>query len=178
MNNALIVYHSGTGNTEKVARAIQKGLERAGKTVTIRTIAEAKREDLYEYDLVCVGSPVVHALPPAPVLDFIRENDVRYREQMEVMLGSPKLINKNALVFCTYAGPHCGVNEALPAGKYIRQFLEHLGFEVRDEWYELGEFKGWEEGSVAGSSGDIRGHPDDDDLLLIELKAARLAKTL
>ncbi len=49
---------------------------------------------------------------------------------------------------------------------------------MRDEWYELGEFKGWEEGSVAGSSGDIRGHPDDDDLLLIELKAARLAKTL
>jgi hypothetical protein len=112
------------------------------------------------------------------VLEFIRENDNRYRDAMEVMLGSPKLVNKTALVFCTYSGPHCGLNEALPTGKYIRQFLEHLGFDVRDEWYELGEFKGWGEGSVIGKSGDLRGRPDGDDLLLIELKAAQLAKTL
>jgi flavodoxin len=178
LNNALIVYHSSTGNTEKVAHAIKKGIERAGRTVTIKTLAEARNVDFYDYDLVCFGSPVIHALPPAAVLDFIHANDERYRKQMEVMLGSPKLINKNALVFCTYTGPHCGLNEALPAGKYVRQFLEHLGFEVRDEWYELGEFKGWEEGSVIGRSGDVRGRPDGDDLLLIELKAARLAKSL
>jgi multimeric flavodoxin WrbA len=178
LNNALIVYHSGTGNTEKVAHAIRKGIERTGKSVTIKTISEAQQEDFYDYDLVCFGSPVIHAMPPSAVLEFIRKNDERYREKMEVMLASPKLINKNALVFCTYAGPHCGLSEALPAGKYIRQFLEHLGFEVRDEWYELGEFNGWENGSVAGRSGDIRGRPDEEDLLLIELKAARLAKTL
>lgn len=178
LNNALVLYHSGTGNTEKVAHAIKRGIERAGRRATIRTVAEARNEDLYDYDLVCFGSPVIHALPPAAVLDFIRWNDERYRSRMEVMLASPKLINKNALVFCTYAGPHCGVNEALPAGKYIRQFLEHLGFEVLDEWYELGEFNGWEQGSVAGRSGDVRGRPDDDDLLLVELRAARLAKSL
>jgi len=178
LNNALVVYYSSTGNTEKVAHAIKKGIERTGRKVTMKTVAEAASEDFYDYDLVCFGSPVVHALPPTAVLDFIRANDKRYRDAMEVMLDSPKLVDKTALIFCTYSGAHCGLNEALPAGKYIRQFFEHLGFDVRDEWYELGEFKGWEEGSVIGKSGDIRGRPDGDDLLLVELKAAQLAKTL
>jgi menaquinone-dependent protoporphyrinogen IX oxidase len=179
MENALIVYHSDTGNTRKVAVAIKRGLERAGWDVTLKTVDEAKgADDFFEFDLVCIGSSVIHALPHQKVLEFIRANDVRYRREKEVMLASPKLINKDALVFCTYSGPHCGLNEALPAGKYIRQFLEHFGFEVKDEWYEVAEFDGWDEASVKGKLGDIRGRPTDDDLLLVELKAAQLARSL
>ena len=178
MNNALIIYHSGTGNTEKVAFAIKKGIERAGKSVVIKTVSEATEEELYDYDLVCFGSPVLHALPSPQVLDFIKKADKRYRAGFEVMPASPKLINKNALVFCTFSGPHCGVSEALPTGKYIRQFLEHLGFDVKDEWYEVGEFHGWEEGSTQGLMGNLKGRPNDDDLALVELKAVRLARSL
>lgn len=178
MNNALIVYHSQTGNTEKVATAIKKGIERAGKSVTIKRVDEATDEELYDYDLVCFGSPVVHALPPPAVLEFIKKNDTRYRNAGEVVLSSPRLSNKSALVFCTYSGPHCGLNEALPTGKYIRQFLEHLGFDVKDEWYEVGEFHSWGEASARGKLGDITGRPHDDDLALVELKAARLARSL
>jgi glycerol-3-phosphate cytidylyltransferase-like family protein len=178
MDNALIVYHSDTGNTRKVAQAIQRGLERAGRAVTLKTVDEAKGADLYQFDLVCMGSSVVHAFPHKKVLEFIEANDVRYRQEKEVMLASPKLINKDALVFCTYSGPHCGLNEALPVGKYIRQFLEHFGFDVKDEWYEVAEFSGWDEASVKGRLGDIRGRPTEDDLLLVELKAAQLARSL
>jgi flavorubredoxin len=178
MNNALIVYYSQTGNTEKTAIAIKKGIERAGKSVTIKRVEEAAEEDLYDYDLVCFGAPVHHCMPPAQVLEFIEKNDRRYRNDREVPLASPVLINKSALVFCTYSGPHCGLNEALPAGKYIRQFLEHLGFDVKDEWYEVGEFHGWREASVHGRLGDITGRPHDDDLNLVELKAAQLARSL
>ena len=178
LNNALIIYHSQTGNTEKTALAIKKGIERAGKSATLKRIEEAITEDFYDYDLICFGSPVHHSLPSPQVLEFIERNDKRYRHTGEVVLASPKLINKNALVFCTYSGPHCGLNEALPAGKYIRQFLEHLGFDVKDEWYEVGEFHGWNEASVQGKLGDITGQPHEDDLVLVELKAARLARSL
>jgi flavodoxin len=178
MDNALIVYLSRTGNTEKVANAIKKGIERAGKSVTIKTLEEAIDEDLYDYDLVCFGTPILHALPPRPVLEFIEKNDERYRRAGEVVLASPKLINKNALVFCTFAGPHCGISEALPTGKYIRQFFEHLGFEVKDEWYEVGEFRSWKEANVEGRLGDITGRPHDDDLVLLELKTAQLVRSL
>jgi hypothetical protein len=102
----------------------------------------------------------------------------RYNDDGDLVLASPKLINKNALVFCTYSGPHCGLNEALPAGKYLRQFMEHLGFDVKDEWYEVGEFHGWDRASVDGRLGDITGRPNEDDLALVELKASQLVRSL
>ena len=178
MNNALVVYYSETANTEKVAHAIRSGLEREGLDVTVKTIAEATEAEFYDYDLVCFGSPVVHSLPPAPVLKFIRRCEKAYRDSDDVRVSSPPILGKSALVFTTYSGPHCGVNEALPAGKYVRQFFEHLGFDVCAEWYEVGEFHGYEELSTKGRLGDIRGRPNADDLAMVELKTMQLVKTL
>jgi len=178
MNNALIIYFSKTGNTEKVALAIKRGLEKRGLKVTVKKVNEATEEELYDYDLVCFGSPVLHSLPPPPVFKFIRKNEKKYRKADEVNLSSPRIINKNAIVFCTYSGPHCGINEALPVGKYIRQFFEHLGFDIKGEWYEVGEFHGWEAGSTKGRLGDIRGRPNAEDLALVELKTTQLVRSL
>lgn len=178
MNNALIIYFSKTGNTEKVALAIKRGLEKRGLKVTVKKVNEATEEELYDYDLVCFGSPVLHSLPPPPVFKFIRKNEKKYRKADEVNLSSPRVINKNAIIFCTYSGPHCGINEALPVGKYIRQFFEHLGFDIKGEWYEVGEFHGWEAGSTKGRLGDIRGRPNAEDLALVELKTTQLVRSL
>jgi len=104
MNNALIIYFSKTGNTEKVALAIKRGLEKRGLKVTVKKVNEATEEELYDYDLVCFGSPVLHSLPPPPVFKFIRKNEKKYRKADEVNLSSPRVINKNAIIFCTYSG--------------------------------------------------------------------------
>lgn len=178
MNNALIIYFSKTGNTEKVAFAIKRGLEKAGLKVTVKKVNEATEEELYDYDLVCFGSPVLHSLPPPPVFKFIRKNEKQYKKVGEVNLSSPKVLNKNAIIFCTYSGPHCGINEAIPVGKYIRQFFEHLGFDIKGEWYEVGEFHGWETGSTKGRLGDIRGRPNAEDLALVELRTTQLVRSL
>jgi flavodoxin len=178
MNNSLIIYYSETSNTEKVALAIKKGLEKNGMNVTIKKIDEVSEPELYDYDLVCFGSPVVHSLPPLPVLEFLKNNKKAYFDKGEVYLPAPKLPNKNALIFVTYSGPHCGISEALPVGKYIRQFFEHLGFNILDEWYEVGEFHGWEEGNTKGLLGDITGRPNAEDLALVELKTIQLTKSL
>lgn len=178
MNNALIIYFSKTGNTEKVASAIKRGLEKAGLEVTVKKVDEATEEELYDYDLVCFGSPVLHSLPPPPVFKFIRKNEKKYRKTDEVNLSSPRFINKNAIIFCTYSGSHCGISEALPVGKYIRQFFEHLGFDIKAEWYEVGEFHGWEAGSTKGRLGDIRGRPNAEDLALVELRTTQLVRSL
>ena len=178
MNNALIIYWSKTGNTKKVALAIKKGLEKEGLKVTIKKVQEAAGEELYDYELVCFGSPVLHSLPPPPVLKFIKKNEKKYRDAGEVHLSSPKLINKHALTFCTYSGPHCGINEALPVGKYIRQFFEHLGFDIKGEWYEVGEFHGWEAGSTKGRLGDIRGRPNAEDLAKVEINTRQFIRSL
>ena len=68
------------------------------------------------------------------------------------------------------------MDEAIPAGKYMRQFFEHLGFEVIDEWYVLSEFHGSLENSTQGRMGDIRGRPTEEELLKIKEDTKRLTK--
>jgi len=77
---SLVVYYSKSGNTEKVARAIAKGLE-----AELKRIEEV--EDVYRYELICIGTPV-HALAPAePVKKFLKE--------------LPDLFGRKGAGFCT-----------------------------------------------------------------------------
>jgi hypothetical protein len=174
---ALIVYYSITGNTWKVAMAIEQGLRKAGLEPVVKKIWEAKREELYDYDAVFLGTPVIHGLPPHPVMKFILEKGYDYRSRGFVGLNTPAIPGKKAVVFVTYSGPHIGVKEALPAGVYLSQSLEHLGLRT-EEWYVVSEFHGWNDGSTRGRLGDIRGRPNAKDLARIEEKTIKLVKSL
>lgn len=59
-----------------------------------------------------------------------------------------------------------------------RQFFEHLGFTVIDEWYVLSEFHGSLENSTKGRMGDIRGKPTEEELRKIKEDAAQVAQKL
>ncbi len=78
----------------------------------------------------------------------------------------------------TYSGPHTGIDEATPVGKDVRQYFEHIVFNVIDEWYVLSEFHGSLENSTKGRMGDIRGKPTKEDLLKIKQDAKRVASLL
>jgi flavodoxin len=176
MKNALIIYWSKTGNTEKVANAIKAGLETAGVQVTIKKQEEAENLDYFDYDMVCVGSPSYSWHPPEPMANFLKNKFAEYRKAGKIKPRAPKVPGKTALIFVTYSGPHTGMDEATPAGKYMRQFFEHLGFTVLDEWYVLSEFHGSLENSTQGRMGDIRGKPTTEELLRIKEDAKRLAE--
>jgi len=178
MKRAAIIYWSKTGNTEKVAFAIRDGLEGAGVRVSLKKAEEAEDIDFFDYDLVCVGFPSYQWHPPKPITDFLNSKMNKYRKEGRVKLGAPKVPGKNSLIFCTYSGPHTGIDEAIPAGKYVGQFFEHLGFTVLDEWYILSEFHGWEEGSTRGGMGDIRGKPTEEDLRTVKADAENLTRML
>jgi hypothetical protein len=164
MRKAVVLYWTHTGNTEKVALSIHKGLESGGFDAVIKKVEEADDIDFYEYDLICLGVPSYSWHPPKPADDFLKAKFAHYRTEGRIKLNAPAIEGKNALVFCIYSGPHTGIREALPAGKYVGQFFEHLGFTVVDEWYVLSEFHGSLENSTAGRMGDIRGLPNDEDL--------------
>jgi len=173
---AAVVYDSKTGNTEKVAFAIKEGLELAGAKVFITKADKADGIDFYDYDLICIGSPSYQWSPLRTVTDLLLNKFHQYRNDGRVKLGAPKVQEKNALIFCTYSGPHTGINEAIPVGKYMGQFFEHLGFTVLDEWYILGEYHGSEERSTIGRMWDIRGRPSKEDLEKIKQDSERLAR--
>jgi flavodoxin len=176
MKNALIIYWSKRGNTAKVANAIKQGLEKAEFQVTMKKQEEAENVDYFDFDLVCVGAPSYSWHPPEPMTNFLKSKFAAYRKEGKIKPCAPKVQGKNALIFVTYSGPHTGMDEATPAGKYMRQFFEHLGFTVLDEWYVLSEFHGSLENSTQGRMGDIRGKPTEEELLKIKEDTTRLAK--
>jgi len=137
---ALILYHTETGNTEKAAYAIQKGLERENIHPVVQRISEAPFTGLQDYDVIFLGSGVGHWIPPMAMQNWTWDAlDYCRPEGYELGMQLPA---KNGVVFITHAGPHTGINEAIPAAKYLGCFLEHIGFAVRAEWYTIGEFIG------------------------------------
>jgi len=175
---ALIIYWSGTGNTKKVAETIHNTLKNSGVNSVLKQANEAGAEDLFEYDLVFIGAPSFMWQPPAPVQEYIKEKMNYYRERGAIKLCSPRVPGKNGVVFTTYSGPHTGINEAIPVGKYLGQFLEHLGFNLAGEWYIVGEFHSSEENSTRGRLGDIRGRPSQKDLDKLAGDVKKLLKTV
>ena len=103
---------------------------------------------------------------------------MKSKKDLRKKLCAPKIPGKNAVVFCTYSGPHTRINEATTAGKYIGHFFEHLGFEVAGEWYIVGEFHNFEEHSTMGRLGDIRGRPNEQDLAEVENDVSQLVRSL
>ena len=174
MKKALVVYCSITGNTEKVARAVAAGLTEGGTETTLLRYQDAGDIDYFDFDLVCVGAPSYNWNVPQPFNDFLKKHFAAQRSTGRIKPGSPR-VGKSALVFCTYSGPHTGIDEAVPAGLYMGQFFEHIGFDVIDTWYILSEFIGSLECSTLGRMGDIRGLPSEADLEMLREKARALA---
>jgi flavodoxin len=174
----LLLYWSATGNTEKVANTIRDTLLREGITPTVKKVADAAADELYDYDLIFLGAPSYSFQPPDPVQRFIKDKIKLYAQRGDIKPGAPVIPGKIAVVFCTYSGPHTGIREATPAGDYMGQFFEHLGFEVAAKWYTVGEFHGREELSTQGRLGDIRGRPNAKDLAEIENSVLALIKSI
>jgi flavodoxin/NAD-dependent dihydropyrimidine dehydrogenase PreA subunit len=72
----IVIYFSQTGNTEKVAKAIQAGVKQTAGHCDIVKIKEANPRRLYEYDLIGLGTPVIDFVEPRNVRAFI--NDMRF----------------------------------------------------------------------------------------------------
>jgi len=177
MKKALILYCSITGNTEKAARAIQAGLTEGGFETTLLNYQEAGEIDYLAFDLVCVGAPSYNWSVPQPFNEFLKKKFNYYKNIGKILPNSPR-IGKKALVFCSYSGPHTGIDEAIPTGLYMGQFFDHMGFDVLDKWCILSEFIGSEEMSTLGRMGDIRGLPSQDDLRALSEKALKLAASI
>lgn len=175
---AIIIWWSKTGNTEKAALAIREGLEEAGAQVSLKRVEDASSEDYFSYDSVCIGFPSYQWSPPEPTNRFLKLRHRAYRKQGRVKLGEPRIPTKNALIFCTYSGPHTGIAEVRPAGLYAGQFLDHIGFNAVDEWCVVGEYQGSKEKSTKGRLGDIRGRPTQEGLRKVTDDARTLALTI
>lgn len=86
----VVIYYSQTGNTEKIARAIQSGVKQTGSDCDIVKLQDADPRKLYNYDLIGIGSCV---------LAFVPENVGTFISNMRSVGG------KHFFAFCTH-GTH------------------------------------------------------------------------
>lgn len=178
MVKSLVLYSSVTGNTEKVAKRIAEVLRRKGHDVAIVKVGEETNVDLLAYDLVFLGSAVHQWLPTNMLVNYVKRMLKTYFSSNVIVPCCPIRPGKYAVCFCTYSGPHTGVSEAIPATKWMRAFLEHVGFTVLQEWQTVGEFKNREENSARGRLGNIKGRPDERDLAEIENRVIGILNAL
>jgi len=161
----LNLYFSATGNTDKVAKTISEAAQQAGHQVDTVKVTKDADIDVLPYDLVFAGSGVYEWLPGQPIQDLFAKLRRQYVAASQIKPASPRRPGKNAVIYCTYGGAHTGVNEAIPAVKYMGQLFDHLGYEIVGEWYLVGEYHGkYQDFSVGGRLGDIHGRPHAADL--------------
>lgn len=172
----IVIYWSATGNTEKSAKAVVAGLRDGGLEVKLKRVEEAATEELYEFDVIVLASPSYSFAPPDPFREYVKKKIRLHSSRGDIRLKAPVLPGKIGGVLVTFSGPHTGVDEAIPAGKWLAQFLAHIGFKVEMEEYVVGEFHGRLNYSTKGVMGDIRGRPNENDLLRVKEMAAKLAE--
>jgi flavodoxin len=181
----LNLYHSQTQNTLKVAETIEKAARDAGCDVkTMQAKPGADSVQLLEYDLIFIGSGVYAWLPGKAMIEWLGE---RAKENMQEFggtglfkPGSPRLSGKYYAVYCTFGGSHTGINEAIPAVKYMGQLFDHLGLTNAAEWYIPGAYHvpKLKHHNIEGRLGDISNRPNENDLASITEKVKGLIESL
>jgi hypothetical protein len=177
----LNLYYSSTKNTEKVARLIHDVIKELGYVIdTIKVDSPQVNIDVLQYSMIFVGSGVYGQLPGQPLIDLHRRLLQRYNEAGEVKPASPRRASAYTVIYCTYGGVHTGINEAIPAVKFMGQLYDHLGYTIVSEWYVVGEYltENLRNRSVDGRLGDIRGRPNQQDLREVKEKVLGLFKCL
>jgi flavorubredoxin len=112
MKKILVIYHSQSGNTEAMAKAIAEGGKGAGATVTLKKAADAGVDDLLNCDTVVIGTPNYFGYMAGMVKDFFDRVWGTVRGQME---------NKPYAVFGSYGGG------GLPAIESVEKICDGLG---------------------------------------------------
>lgn len=115
---SIIIYHTRFGNTERIAKSIERGLNEAGgfeDVVCINvTDVMAVIDSIKEYDLICIGAPTEGFTAPKPIKQFLSK------------LKSIKLSGKYGFAFDTKVESRL----AGSAAKFIEKELTSQGLKL------------------------------------------------
>ena len=87
MPTVLIVYHSRSGNTEEMAKAVEGGIKSEGLKVVRKRVNRASPRDLLTVDAVILGSPNYYGTMAAELKAFL-DKSVQYHGKLEGKVGA------------------------------------------------------------------------------------------
>jgi len=79
--NVLILYYSGNGNTERMAKGIAKGVRSSSTNIRIENVEKFDTALLPDYDAIVLGSPTYFSNMAWQVKKMIDESIVHYRHE-------------------------------------------------------------------------------------------------
>ncbi len=86
MAKILVLYYSRSGNTAKMAEYVAEGAKKTATDVIVKSISDAKVEELTKFDGIIIGSPTYYGTMAGEVKSFIDES-VRFHGQLVGKVG-------------------------------------------------------------------------------------------
>jgi NAD(P)H dehydrogenase (quinone) len=87
MPTVLIVYHSRTGNTEEMSKAVEEGVKSEGIEVVRKKVDRATLKDLLKADGIILGSPTYYGTMAAGIKAFL-DRSVQIHGKLEGKVGA------------------------------------------------------------------------------------------
>ncbi len=87
MPKVLVIYHSRTGRTEAMAKAIGDAIRAEGVEVTCKRVEDTRPDELLQVDAVVIGSPTYYGTMAAEVKRFLDES-VRHHGKLDGKVGA------------------------------------------------------------------------------------------
>lgn len=89
MPKLIIIYGTGSHNTEFMAKAIEEGVIREGVDAVLKNVNDANKYDLLDADAVAIGSPNYKNAMMPTIRNFLNElNDIDLRGKVGLAFGS------------------------------------------------------------------------------------------
>lgn len=86
MAKVLVVYHSESGNTAKMAELVAAGAREAGGEVVLKKVEDCDPAELLDYGGIVIGSPTYYGLMSAPVKKLL-DDSVRFHGKLAGTVG-------------------------------------------------------------------------------------------
>jgi NAD(P)H dehydrogenase (quinone) len=74
MSEVLVIFHSRTGNTETMARAVAAAIESQEIQVTCKKVEETRLEEMLTADGIIIGSPTYYGQMAAEIKKFLDDS--------------------------------------------------------------------------------------------------------
>jgi flavorubredoxin len=114
-SKAIVIYDTLFGNTERVAEALSRGIQKYNVEVKCSSIKEADIDELRQYSLIAVGAPTQYLTASRPMKEFL-----------SLLEGNRSLAGKYGFAFDTrYDSFMAG-----SAAKYIEKRLKTVGIQI------------------------------------------------
>ena len=87
MAKGIVIYHSRSGNTKKMAEIVAEGMNEAGLPTECKSVSDVKAEDLLDYDAIVIGSPTYYGHMAGPIKQLF-DDTVSFHGKLDGKVGA------------------------------------------------------------------------------------------